>query len=139
MESRNDLDLAFFRRRLSEEKELAEQVIAGTKASHNDGTDTMGMEQNETSLGADDNHPADLGTDLQLREQDDALIANAQEILAKVEEALLRMDEGKYGLSVRSGEPIMRERLEAVPYATLTMEEQTADESDMASPLGGLI
>ena len=44
--------------------------------------------------------------------------------LADVERAEERLAAGTYGLSVRSGEPIPDERLEAFPTAELTVEEQ---------------
>ncbi len=44
--------------------------------------------------------------------------------LAAVERAEERLAAGTYGLSVRSGEPIPDERLEAFPTAELTVEEQ---------------
>lgn len=136
MEPRTDLDLNALRSRLNDEMALAQQAIDGTRASHNDGTGEPGMEQNETSLGADDNHPADLATDVQLRTQDDALMRNAREILSKIQAALARMDDGTYGYSEKSGAPISAERLDAVPYATLTMEEQIVSEGDLVAPLG---
>jgi DnaK suppressor protein len=43
--------------------------------------------------------------------------------LAAVERAEERLAAGTYGLSIRSGEPIPDERLEAVPTAELTVEE----------------
>ena len=45
--------------------------------------------------------------------------------LAAVERAEERLAAGTYGLSVRSGEPIPDERLEALPTAERTVEEQT--------------
>jgi len=45
-----------------------------------------------------------------------------------IERALHRLDEGTYGRSVRSGEPIPDERLEADPAAELTIEEARAAE-----------
>ena len=44
--------------------------------------------------------------------------------LAAVERAEARLADGTYGLSVRSGEPIPDERLEANPTAELTVSEQ---------------
>jgi DnaK suppressor protein len=48
--------------------------------------------------------------------------------LDAIERALRRLDEGTYGRSVRSGEPIPDERLEADPAAELTIEEARAAE-----------
>jgi DnaK suppressor protein len=44
--------------------------------------------------------------------------------LAAVERAEARIDAGTYGLSVESGEPIPDERLETIPTAERTAEEQ---------------
>ena len=46
--------------------------------------------------------------------------------LQEVDAALARVDEGTYGLSEVSGEPIPDERLRAQPTATRTVEEQEA-------------
>lgn len=43
--------------------------------------------------------------------------------------ALEKIDEGTYGLSDASGEPIPKARLEAVPEAILTVEEQGSREA----------
>lgn len=47
-----------------------------------------------------------------------------QEMLARIDRALERMEEGTYGVSEVSGRPIPLERLEAVPYATTLVDEQ---------------
>jgi RNA polymerase-binding transcription factor len=53
----------------------------------------------------------------------DAIIARLHERLAALDRAQQRLDQGTYGLSVRSGVPIPDERLEADPAAELTIEE----------------
>jgi len=45
-----------------------------------------------------------------------------------VDRALKKIEEGSYGLSDRSGKPIARERLEAVPEALYTLSEEQAGE-----------
>ena len=54
---------------------------------------------------------------------DDAVRAELGERLAAVERAEQRLADGTYGYSVRSGEPIPDDRLEADPAAELTIEE----------------
>jgi DnaK suppressor protein len=44
--------------------------------------------------------------------------------LEAIERAEKRLDEGTYGISVESGEPIPAARLEAMPWAERTTEEQ---------------
>jgi DnaK suppressor protein len=60
--------------------------------------------------------------------EDDAIAESMQDRLDAIDRALQRLDEGTYGRSVRSGEPIPDERLEADPAAELTIEEARADE-----------
>jgi DnaK suppressor protein len=64
--------------------------------------------------------------DLYERERDSGLREDLAEQLAAVERAEARLQEGKYGLSVQSGAPIPDARLEALPTAELTVEEQQA-------------
>jgi DnaK suppressor protein len=71
-----------------------------------------------------DQHLADEGTELFDEERDAGLAEGLREELAAVERAEQRLMQGTYGLSVESGEPIPDERLEAVPWAERTVEEQ---------------
>ena len=54
---------------------------------------------------------------------DESVRAELQRRLAAVGRAEARLEAGTYGLSVRSGQPIPDERLEADPSAELTVEE----------------
>jgi RNA polymerase-binding transcription factor DksA len=58
------------------------------------------------------------------RDRDLMLSAQARETVAEIDAALERMAAGTYGLSVQSGRPIPRDRLEAIPWATLLVEEK---------------
>ena len=58
------------------------------------------------------------------RERDLALSAQARQTIADIDAALQRMADGTYGYSVVSGRPIPRERLEAIPWATVLVEEK---------------
>ena len=44
--------------------------------------------------------------------------------LRLIEAALARAENGRYGICLKSGKPIPRERLEAIPYALYRIEEQ---------------
>jgi DnaK suppressor protein len=50
------------------------------------------------------------------------------EILAEIERAFARMQDGSYGVSEVSGEPLGFDRLEALPWATRSAQEQQARE-----------
>jgi DnaK suppressor protein len=62
--------------------------------------------------------------DLYQQEFDAGRAADLQDQLAAVERAEARLADGKYGLSVESGEPIPDGRLEALPWADRLVEEE---------------
>ena len=70
------------------------------------------------------NELADHATDTFSRELDDTLEENAELILREIRLALERIDEGTYGTCSVCGAEIPSERLEAVPYATLCVEDK---------------
>ena len=71
-----------------------------------------------------DQHPGDEGSELFEQERDAGLAERLREELAAVQRAEQRLAEGTFGLSVESGEPIPDARLEAMPTAERTVEEQ---------------
>ena len=75
---------------------------------------------------ADEFDPANLAADLYQDEFDEGLGADLREQLAAVERAEARLAAGTYGLSVESGQPIPDERLEVLPTAERTAEEERA-------------
>jgi DnaK suppressor protein len=68
---------------------------------------------------------ADSGSRLYEEEFDEGQVDELRAELASVEHAEERLAAGTFGLSVESGEPIPDERLEAVPAAERTVEEQS--------------
>jgi DnaK suppressor protein len=80
----------------------------------------------DTGEPADEFDAANLAADLYQDELDQGLGEDLRAQLAAVERAEQRLAAGTYGLSVESGEPIPDERLEAVPTAELTTEEERA-------------
>jgi DnaK suppressor protein len=68
--------------------------------------------------------PADDAELIEEEQVDDALAAQLRRELEAIERAEARLREGTYGLSVESGEPIPGERLEAIPWAERTAEEE---------------
>src|SRR5215510_1276876 len=76
------------------------------------------------------NHP-DLA-DRASSETDRAIELRARDrqrkLIAKIDEALARIEDGTYGYCEETGEPIALKRLEARPIATLTIEAQERHE-----------
>jgi len=78
----------------------------------------------DTELSTQDQHLGDDATELYDDELAEGLRERLAEELSAVERAEQRLAAGTYGLSVESGDPIPDERLEAVPTAERTVEEQ---------------
>jgi DnaK suppressor protein len=83
-----------------------------------------GLGHQDTGEPADEKDPANLASDLYQDELDEGLADGLREQLAALERAEARLAAGTYGLSIESGEPIPDERLEAVPTAERTAEEE---------------
>jgi len=62
-------------------------------------------------------HMADIGTDNYEIENTLGLMDSERKILAEIDDALRRIEDGTYGICEGSGEPIPKERLEAIPWA----------------------
>ena len=75
---------------------------------------------------ADDQDPGNLASDLYQDEFDEGREDDLRGQLAAVERAEERLAAGTYGLSIESGQPIPDERLEALPTAELTADEERA-------------
>jgi DnaK suppressor protein len=63
------------------------------------------------------NQIAEAATETFEAERDLALIDNLEQMRGQVEAALQRIEAGSYGLCQTCGQPIPRERLEALPHA----------------------
>lgn len=66
----------------------------------------------------------DDAQELDALEVDENLVVRDLARLQRVERALKKIDDGTYGVSDLSGQPIPRERLEVVPEAVLTVSEE---------------
>ncbi|MBD0318337.1 MAG: TraR/DksA C4-type zinc finger protein [Thermoleophilia bacterium] len=117
-----EIDTSLFRRRLLAERKRVEQAL-GHLHDENPSTITEGEEE-ETF----DNHLGDAATITFNRELDHTLESNSGHVLAAIDEALKRIDEGSFGTCARCGKPIAAERLEAMPYATKCIECKRLEE-----------
>lgn len=116
------VDTAEFRRLLEGHRA---RVVAALEYLNRENPGTMEDEGNERSL---DNHLAENATITLDREIDYTLQGNEEEVLAAIDSALARIDEGTYGRCQRCGQPIAEERLRAIPYATLCIDCKRKDE-----------
>jgi DnaK suppressor protein len=87
-------------------------------------------------------HMADVGTDNYDLENTLGLMESERKILTEIDDALNRIEDGTYGICEGNGEPILKERLRAIPWARycvacaglsekgLPVREDSFDESD---------
>ena len=113
------MDLERARARLEEERE---RLLANRRGLTGENGATGFAASGE--LSSVDQHPGDLGTDTYEQEQTATLLAQVDQELADIDAALKRVEDGTYGYSILSGDPIPDERLEALPAARYTVEEQ---------------
>ena len=77
-----------------------------------------------SEMGSGPQEPEDDAQKLAMLELDGNRVVRDVERLGRVDRALKKIEEGTYGISDASGEPIPRERLEAVPEAICTLDEE---------------
>jgi DnaK suppressor protein len=102
-----------------------DKLIAWKTAIMVDAADTLSHLQIDTLREADVTDRASSETDwsIELRTRD-----RQRKLIAKIDAALRRLDEGEYGYCEVTGEPISLGRLEARPIATMTLEAQERHE-----------
>jgi RNA polymerase-binding transcription factor DksA len=82
----------------------------------------------ELNSAAGDQHLADHAGEMVDREIDETLEENADHVVQEIDLALQQIADGTYGTCAVCGAPIPAERLEAIPYATLCIEDKRLKE-----------
>ena len=118
---KSDIDGAFVDKQRQYLLRLRASLVAAAAAAESDEADVKGER-----AGAME-HEEDA-QELDALERDGNLVVRDVERLERVDRALQKIAEGTYGLSDSSGEPIPRERLEAVPEALYTLSEEKVRE-----------
>jgi DnaK suppressor protein len=111
------IDTDRFRDALLDERRRVEHALATLRDEHRGSLDDEVEE-----IGASDNHLAETATATLGREIDYTLGENSGQVLAAIDAALKRIDEGTYGTCVSCGEQIRHERLEATPWVSLCID-----------------
>lgn len=116
----NAKDLKYFKDRLVKERALLEEELAtvGRKDPVNP-KDWQATVDDSTVDSADENEVADV---LEEFEEHKAILNQLETQLKDVDDALAKIEAGKYGICEISGETIERERLEANPSARTSVK-----------------
>jgi len=111
----NPLQLEYFRQKLLQwqvqlikESEVTLESLQNERLGEPDWTDRATAE-------------SDVALELRARDR-------ARKLIVKIDEALMRVDDGSYGYCEETDEPISLRRLEARPIATLSIEAQERHE-----------
>jgi RNA polymerase-binding protein DksA len=115
------IDTAVYRQRLEEERErLLHAVAFLVRENPGSITDELG----ELADGGTDNHLGDTAGAVFDRELDEGLEESARDTLAEIDAALQRIEDGTYGICENCGKPIAPERLMAIPWTRLCIDDQ---------------
>ncbi len=130
----NKRDMQKFEARLIEERKRCLMELGQLESEE------LMINQKEASgdLSSYSFHMADQGSDTMEREKNVFLVSSKSNDLYEIDQALLRIKDGKYGDCSRCGKEIEKERLEAMPHARLCIkcrqeEEQEARNSQQRS------
>ena len=79
-------------------------------------------------------HPADIGTDNYEQEFSLGLLESERALLAEIDEALARIEDGTFGVCLGTGKPIAKARLKARPWAKYGIEYARLIEKGLVRP-----
>lgn len=116
----SDADLKEFKELIQKKIEIAENDLALIKEAF----------VNDQNNGTDDTSPTfkafEEGSDVQSKEQNAILAARQEKFIRDLKLALIRIENKTYGICRATGKLIGKERLKAVPHATLSIEAKNS-------------
>ena len=117
-----------------EELEHFKELLLQRRREAKEEIEQMREQINEAKEQADDNsaygvHMADAGTDAMEREKLHLMISRQQKYIGYLDRALERIENETYGICRVTGEPIAKERLEAVPHTEISIEAKRKEKS----------
>lgn len=116
-------DIEKFKKRILEIRREMTEMVRETSEDVKKDREAKGYSQHQADEGTDD---FDRTISLQLTDKE-------IKVLKQIDRALEKIDEGTYGICDLTGEEIPIKRLEAIPYATMTVAAQEKLEKGMIS------
>lgn len=107
-------EIAHFKKRLEEMRAQITRALQGTKKEVTEPDESKGYSQ----------HSADEGTDGFVKNINLEVTNKEFGVLRQIDRALEKIEEGTYGYCDITNEEIPVKRLEAIPYATMTVKAQ---------------
>lgn len=117
-------DLEYFKNLLLVLRDKAEGDVGSM------GKDCLRKSPKESSgdLSSASFHMADMASDLYATDFNLELLENEQDLIAEIDSALKRIEDGTYGICEKYGTPISKQRLKVVPYAKFSKKAQEEEE-----------
>lgn len=107
-------EIAHFKKRLEDLRSQIMRALQGTKKEVTEPDEAKGYSQ----------HSADEGTDDFVKNINLEVTNKEFGLLRQIDRALEKIEDGTYGTCDITGEEIPLKRLEAIPYATMTVKAQ---------------
>ncbi|MDA8234309.1 MAG: TraR/DksA C4-type zinc finger protein [Clostridia bacterium] len=142
----DQITLDRFKQRLLAEKEEVQKI----QQHMDEEALEVSLQDSISELSMYDNHPGDVASEVFERSKDTALRQSENIHLQKIDDALVKIDQGTYGSCSMCGQEIPLERLEAFPATTVCIDCKKKEESlpdrhirpieedVIAPPFGGL-
>lgn len=109
------IDVARMKQRLEAKRAELERNMAGLSEAHPEPEGAIELDEGPRDL-------EDRSIDVQETQQEKEILDNEQDLLAQVNAALQRIEQGTYGICDNCGQPINEKRLEAIPWASLCLK-----------------
>lgn len=109
------IDLKAMKLRLEAKRDELQADITGLTEAHPQPVDSIEAVEGQQGF-------EDVAVDFLETQQEQSILVNEQALLAEVQAALERIDNGTYGLCLNCGKPIPEKRLEAIPWARYDVE-----------------
>ena len=104
--------IQYFKSKLLEERKEIVESLEDIYRRQEEAEDKI-----DSQLSTYSNHPADKGTEIYMRSQDQGFIEDLRDVLEEIDQSLEDIENDKYGYCDNCDKMISEERLEIIPYA----------------------
>ncbi|MGL6105895.1 TraR/DksA C4-type zinc finger protein [Romboutsia sp.] len=115
------MDINKYKNELLEQKQKISSLIGEMQDNTVFGNTTAHTSEKYTSgeLSSYDNHPADMGTEVYMQDMQNSLTIHEKGLLNNIEDALLKIENGTYGICDQCKNKIGEDRLDILPETNL--------------------
>jgi RNA polymerase-binding transcription factor DksA len=118
---RNDINIEIYKQKLEEEKVKVTNELKEV-AVYDESTQNWQAKESETRNNEAD--PNEVADDMEELSSRNAITEDLEQRLVEITKALERIEDGSYGICRISGENIEKERLDANPAASTSIEHR---------------